>query len=289
MAIAYLFAPAHERRKVDKAAASGTDAIVLDLEDGVAMDQKGPARAALAEWLRGVRTTPDLEVWVRVNGSGDDFAADLDQIDWTLATGAILSKAEHPAQISALERAGAKSIILLVESAVGLGALGSLVAASRRVERLALGTWDLSLDLGLVAVDDPDDTELMWQLRGDIVVDSRRLGLQPPIDGVHVKLEDDAGLRAACVRALRMGFAGKLLVHPRQIAIAQEVFGLDHRRVELARKIVDAYEQAGTTGRGVIRVNGRMVDRPMVEFARATIARWTKRHLPETEVAVRQP
>jgi citrate lyase subunit beta/citryl-CoA lyase len=283
MAASYLFVPAHEARKVHKAATSTSEAIILDLEDSVPADQKERAREAVSEMLQTGRLGPNLEVWVRVNAAGANFAADIENIDWSQIAGAVLPKAEDAAQVRAVDQAGAKRIMLLVESAVGLGALGTLVETSRKIERLAFGSWDLMLDIGLFAVEDPDDAELMWQLRGDIVVDSRRLGLQPPIDGVHVRLDDQNGFRSVCMRARNMGFAGKLLVHPSQIVVAQELFGINPQQVELAQLVVSEYEDAVKAGRGAIRVNGRMVDRPMVEFARAIVARGRKQ-LREVEL-----
>src|SRR5207247_3203534 len=128
-----------------------------------------------------------------------------------------------PAAVAALERAGARQILLLIESAAGLEAFSMLARVSQRVARAAIGTWDLALDLGLVGVDDPDDSELIWQIRGDLVVRSRALGLQPPLDGIYAAVDDDDGLAAVCMRSFRLGYGGKLLIHPRQIPIARSV------------------------------------------------------------------
>lgn len=275
----FLFVPAHEDRKVARALQAGSDAVVLDLEDSVPDDMKAAARAAIPGYVDALPAGPHPEVWVRVNAAGATFDQDVAAIEWPRLAGAVLPKAESPAKVAALDQAGAKRILLLVESAVGLGALRDLVAASHRVERCAIGTWDLSLDLGLLAIEDPDDAELMWQVRGNLVVQSRQLDLRPPIDGIYARLDDDEGLRAACIRALRLGYGGKLLVHPRQIPVAQSVFGPDHERIRLAREIVDAYEQGVREGRGAVQVRGRLVDRPMVDRARALVERW-KEPLP---------
>jgi citrate lyase subunit beta/citryl-CoA lyase len=266
----YLFVPAPEERKVRKALESGAGAVILDLEDAVPEREKQAARIALAPLLAQM-TPGGPEVWIRVNGADSHFAADVAAIDWARVTGAVLPKAEDPAQVVALARAGARQVLLLVESARGLHNLEALVSASNRVHRLGIGTWDLALDLGLIAVDDPDESELIWRLRGDVVVESRRLGLPPPVDGVFAGLSDDQALRDACLRAFRLGYGAKLLIHPKQLGVAHDVFRLDADRLALARELVDAYDDAARAGQGAIAVRGQMVDRVMAERARATL------------------
>jgi citrate lyase subunit beta/citryl-CoA lyase len=274
MAATYLFVPAHDDRKVERALASEVDAVLLDLEDSVPEAEKGQARAAVARALDRARAGGGPELWVRVNElAGPCFAPDLDAIDWSRVTGAVVPKAEDPDAVRRLQAVGVRQVILLIESVRGLTNLDHL-ADGRVVVRLALGTWDLSLDLGLVAVDDPDDSELIWQIRGQVVIESRRLGLVPPVDGIYARLHDDEGLRRACERAARMGFGAKLLVHPAQIPVARQVFGSGSDRLELAREIVAAYDAAVAAGHGAVRVRDRVVDRPMVARARALLARW---------------
>lgn len=270
-AVTFLFVPAHDGQKVDKAFEAGSDAIILDLEDSVPDDQKAIARAAVRD--RSTSTDAGTAIWVRVNGAGECFEEDLHSLDWSRLAGAVLPKAELPSAVAAVERAGALRILLLIESAVGLKALPALARESERVARVAIGTWDLALDLSLVGIDDPDDSELIWQIRGELVVLSRALGLQPPIDGIYAAIDDDDGLASECTRAFRLGYGGKLLIHPRQLPIARSVFEPNPDALRLANETIAAYEQAVVTGRGAVRVRGRLVDRPMVERARALAAR----------------
>ena len=274
-ALTYLFVPASEERKVTKALASEADAIILDLEDGVADSAKPSARRllrdALASWRAGTRA----EVWVRVNGSDPLLADDIACVDWPGVTGAVLPMAERSEPLHRLRAAGAARLLPLVETAAGLDALQQL-ATVEGVERFAIGTYDFALDIGLLAVADPDDVELIWQVRGDLVVKSRQLKLQPPIDGVYGRIDDEAGFRAVCERARRIGFGGKLLIHPRQIAIARETFTPTAADLQFAREIVAAYDAAVAERRGAIRVRGRMIDRPMVVRARALLSRWAE-------------
>jgi citrate lyase subunit beta/citryl-CoA lyase len=271
--VTYLFVPALEDRKVQNALASAAGAVIVDLEDAVPQPQKATARTWVASLLSAPIPDGSPERWIRINSSGPELALDVAAIDWSRAAGAVLPKAEDPAQIEVLVRAGVQRVLLLIESVRGMAALADLVHASDRVERLAIGTWDLALDLGLLAIDDPDDSELIWQLRGVLVFESRRLGLPPPVDGVCAALDDEARLRTMSLRAARLGFAGKLLVHPRQIAVAQSTFGGESRSLEAAREIVTAYDLATERGVGAIRVRGCLVDRVMVDRARALLER----------------
>jgi citrate lyase beta subunit len=276
MSVSYLFAPVTDRRKVEKALASESDAVILDLEDGVLEENKGAARDTIRQLTNSLSPQPHRQVWVRLNGADTPhFDQDVRAVDWTHVTGAVLPKAEGDAAVRLLEQLVPR-ILLTIESVAGLSRIPMMVS-SPKVERVAIGTWDLALDLGLLRVDDPDDSELIWQLRGQVVVQSRLLGLKPPIDGVYARFDDDAGLRAVCQRALRMGFAGKLVIHPRQIAVVHEVFRPDPQALEFAREVIQAYEEAVRKGLGVARVRGRAVDRPMVERARTLLTQYLSR------------
>jgi citrate lyase subunit beta/citryl-CoA lyase len=272
--VTYLFVPATEDRKIAKALGSETDAVILDLEDSIAAGMKEAARAHLSEYLR---TAPPADtgpqVWVRVN-SGDTgfFSADAKAIPWSVVTGAVLPKAEHAHHVHALIEAGAKRVLPIIESAAGFRVLDLLEAAGD-VERFAIGTWDLAIDIGILAVE-PDESELIWQLRGELVLASRQLDLPPPIDGVHAQFDDDDGLKKSSERAHRMGFGAKLLIHPRQIATVRSVFRPDDQTLRHARDVIRVYEDAVREGRGAVQLNGEMIDRPIVERARALIARW---------------
>jgi citrate lyase beta subunit len=271
VAATYLFVPAYETRKVRRALESGSDAVILDLEDGVPETRKDAARQAVAA-VPGMQPVP--EIWVRINADAALFAADLEGIDWTTVTGAVLPKAESAEAVERAEAAGAREIVLLIESVAGLDALPALAGASARVRRCAFGTIDFAIDVGLPATIDVDDSELIAHVRAQVVLASRAAGLLPPIDGICARLDDDDGLRAACWRAQRLGYGAKLLIHPRQIGIAADVFRPSAQDLLRARAILDAYEQVLREGRGAVALDGVMVDRPIAERARALIARW---------------
>ena len=274
LSLTYLFVPATEDRKVAKAMQSGADAVILDLEDSIIDAMKETARLHLAEYLRAqppAATGP--QVWVRVNNTDALFAADVKAIPWKNVSGAVLPKAERAERIRTLASAGAKRVLPIIESAAGFKALSDL-AATGSVERFAIGTWDLAIDIGIVAVK-PDDSELIWQLRGDLVLASRQLDLPPPVDGVHAQFDDDEGLKTLSERVHRMGFGAKLLIHPRQIAVVASVFRPGEHALEHARDVIRAYDNAVREGRGAVQLNGEMVDRPIVERARALLRRYS--------------
>jgi citrate lyase subunit beta/citryl-CoA lyase len=271
--VTYLFVPAMEERKIAKAMQSNADAVILDLEDSIADSMKDAARKHLAEYLNRAGTTSDRpEVWVRVNSVDAIFVADVKAIPWQNVCGAVLPKAERADCVRTLTEAGARRVLPIIESAAGFDALRRLTGAGG-IERFAVGTWDLAIDLGIVTVK-PDDSELIWQLRGDIVLVSRQLNLPPPIDGVHAQFDDDAGLKSLSERAHRMGFGAKLLIHPRQIPIVDAVFRPDEEALEHARAVIQVYDEAVREGRGAVQLNGEMVDRPVVERARSLLRRY---------------
>jgi citrate lyase subunit beta/citryl-CoA lyase len=273
MLTTFLFVPAYDARKTAKALASSADAIILDLEDAVPEEMKETARNAAAATLRErSRETP--EVWIRVNAAqSPHHEADLRAIDWSSAAGVLIPKAEDPASIDALAAFEPRAVILTLESIAGFTKATTMVAAARSRPRLAIGTWDLAHDLSL-PVDDPDESELIWQLRSEMVIASRRLGLQPPVDGVYGRIDDVAGFEAMSQRAFRLGFGGKLLIHPVQIAPAARIFSITEAQVAEARALIDAYEGAQRSGIGAIRHAGQMVDAVHVQRARALLARW---------------
>src|SRR5262245_26725603 len=187
--VTYLFVPGTEDRKIAKAMQSDADAVILDLEDSIADDMKDVAREHLAAYLRSYQPgSSGPQVWVRVNSSDSIFSADLKAIPWNKIYGAVLPKAEHVENVKALIDAGAHRILPIIESAAGFNALTRL-AGTGNVERLAIGTWDLAIDLGIIGVR-ADDSELIWQLRGHLVLASRQLDLPPPVDGVHGQFDD---------------------------------------------------------------------------------------------------
>ena len=246
-----LFVPATRADRIGKALASGADITIIDLEDAVAPDAKEAARAALA----GVAH----RAAVRINACGTPwFDGDLAACRDANVPVVMLPKAELPVHVERV-RAGAGdcTVIAIVETAAGFEAIDA-VARTPGVARLAFGSLDLQAELGI----DDGDVPLHY-FRSRIVLAARLGGLAAPIDGVCTALDDDAVLAAELARARRFGFGGKLCIHPRQVAAVGAAFRPTAAELAWAERVVAA---AGSGA--AARVDGRMVDAPVVARAR---------------------
>lgn len=254
----YLFVPATDAHRVDKALASSAHAVVVDLEDAVAPDRKDEARALVAERLRTPRPGGGAQL-VRVNGLDTAHArADGQALEGLALDGVIVPKAA-PQPLQSLAPSG-PPVVALIETAVGLRR--AFETASRpRVTRLMLGNVDLAAELG--ATPGPDQRELL-HARSVLVVDSLAAGLAGPIDGPCTAIGDEEALRAETVAAKALGFTAKACVHPNQLATVHDVFAPTDEELALARRIVAAAEGS----RGAVAVDGQMVDAPVVARAR---------------------
>lgn len=256
----YLFVPASNPRRVDKALASAAHAVVLDLEDAVAPEAKEEARAVVCDKLR-TRRARGIQL-VRTNGletphARADFAALGD-----LAVDAIMVPKAEPQPMLALGPSG-PPIIALIETARGLRRAHEVATRIPRVAALMLGNVDLAAELGVTP--GPDGRELLFA-RSTLVVDSAAAGLGGPIDGPCTAIGDDAALRAETVAAKALGFAAKVCIHPNQIAVVHDVFAPSAEELAWARRVVEAADAA--RGRGAIAVDGQMVDAPVVARSR---------------------
>ena len=282
----YLYAPGADPDVMRKALRAGADAVVLDLEDAVAADQKQPARDHLVAVLDELASTGDQsdarrpDVHVRINRDGQGYSRlDLDAAVRKGLDAIRLPKVESAdavrdvaAALSAFESSrglasGTVRLYLTVESARGLVNLAETLGASDRIERAALGSSDLLADLGASG----DDDLATIYARSQLVVVSRASGVGPPIDSVHTDLHDEAGLRSAARRARVLGFRGKSLIHPRQIAVAHEVFTPTAEEIAQALNVIETFETATASGRAVTAVDGAFVDPAVVARARAIL------------------
>lgn len=256
----WLFVPGHDDKKVAKALQSGADAVIIDWEDAVPVAAKAVARERTRELLEQQHLP---FVVVRVNGAKSDaFAEDLAALRGLPLGAVMLAKAESPEDVAACAAAGF-ALIALVESALGVEEALALARAHERVERLAFGSLDFLADIG--ASWTPDGEALLYA-RSRLVSCSRAAGLEPPLDGVWPRLEDEAGLARDAKLARALGFGGKLLVHPRQLAVVSEAFAPSEDELERARRIVRA--AAGAETGGALRLGGEMIDPPVVRWAR---------------------
>lgn len=257
----YLFVPGHRPERFDKALAAGADAVIVDLEDAVPPGEKDTARAALAAWL-----SPGKPVHVRVNAADTPwFEADLALCATPGVAGIVLPKAERTADLARCARDGKGVPVLpLVESAAGFAALRDLAQASG-VQRLMFGSIDFQADLGM----DTDEADLL-AFRLQLVMATRLAGIGSPVDGVTVAIDDAERLTADARRAARLGFGGKLCIHPKQVASVHRGFRPSDDELEWARRVLDAAQAAAG---GAVAVDGKMVDRPVILKAQAMLDR----------------
>jgi citrate lyase subunit beta / citryl-CoA lyase len=257
-----LFVPGDRPDRFAKAAESGADQIILDLEDAVAIADKAIARANVQAAL----AQPGLSAVVRINDASTAWhAADISALAALPGlAGLMVPKAEDPSQFDRIACMVGQDLPLyaLVETVTGVASLDGL-CRSPRVYRLAFGTIDLQVDAGITG----DGIELD-AIRTMMVLASRLHNLPAPLEGVTTDLSDDSRLSAATTRSRRFGFGGKLCVHPRQVPIVNAAFRPSADEIAWARRVVMADDGRN----GVASVDGRMVDKPVIEQARRLLA-----------------
>ena len=280
-ACSFLFVPANHLERLLKAVSSSAHAVIADLEDAVAPQDKSEARRQLTEAYATLNSAARARLLVRINAADtpwhdDDLIAMRQLVRQGLA-GVVIPKAESAAQIAhvaALLNEGKRSahpacaLVPLISSAQGLGAIEE-IAASPGVLRLAFGHLDLQADMGMHC--DAEETELL-PARLAMVAASRRAQLAPPIDGVTVALQDATRLMADTARSRRFGFGGKLCIHPAQLPCVASVFAPSSADIQWARSVLAAQTKAKG---GTFSLGGRMVDAPVVRLAQQTLQRAT--------------
>lgn len=263
----YLFVPGSRPEHIGKAIAAGADAVIVDLEDAVAPDDKAAARHNLhAPWpaLRAQADAAGVTLLVRVNGAdtayfGDDLAFCRD-----LAVAAIVLPKADCAALEALRAVLSDfTCYALLETAAGFRDLRE-VARAPGVIRLMFGSIDLMFDLDVA-----DDDAPLHHFRSELVLHSRAAGLPAPVDGVCTAIGDAQALAADTARARRFGFGAKLLIHPNQVAGVHAALAPSAEDVAWARRVV---AQAAAANGAAIAVDGKMVDRPVLERAQRIAA-----------------
>jgi citrate lyase subunit beta/citryl-CoA lyase len=262
--VTYLFVPGNRPERFEKALASGADAIVLDLEDAVEPALKDEARAAVRRWL-GTRPVgvPKL---VRINDASTSwFAGDLAVLSDPAIDGVVLPKTEDSAQVATVADAiGPEAVVIpLIESARGLQAVNA-IASSPRVQRLAFGSLDFGADLNLSG-----DERGLTAPALTLSIASRCAGIAAPIAGVTARIDDDEALALDTAWARAIGFTAKLCIHPRQIAPVRRGMGPTDAEREWARRVIKATERSS----GAVKVDGQMVDRPVILKAQSILER----------------
>lgn len=275
----FLFAPGNHPRKVEKVFGAGADAVILDLEDAVAISEKEATRAVVVEAMQAPRpclgyirinaldtglTFGDLETVVASGVDGIilpkvESAADIDKVDW------VMRELERKAGLEV----GRIDLLPIIETGKGVANARQICAAGGRMRCVSFGAGDYTRDMAME-----------WTLsehecgpaRAEIVLASRIAGLEPPIDTVWIHLKDDDGLRSSAQLVKEMGFQGKLCIHPDQVETIHSVFTPSADEVAQARRIVSAFEASEAEGSASIQLDGYFIDYPIVERARRQLA-----------------
>ncbi|WP_406634175.1 HpcH/HpaI aldolase/citrate lyase family protein [Amycolatopsis sp. WGS_07] len=248
-----LFVPGDRPERFSKAMAAKPSLVILDLEDAVAPERKEYAREQVVAWLE-----ENPECAVRVNAAGTAWHdEDLAVLRGRRCT-VMLPKAEPATTRAAAEQVGV--LIALVETARGILDARE-TAAVPNVQRLAFGSFDLAAELGA----DPADRDAFVAARGALVLASAAAGLPGPIDGVTADLDNELHLTDEVHYARRLGFTGKLCVHPKQVPVAAAALRPTREEIRWAQSILDAGAD------GAVAVNGQMVDKPVLERAQRVL------------------
>jgi citrate lyase subunit beta/citryl-CoA lyase len=286
-----LFVPGDSERKQAKAIGSAADALLLDLEDSVAVAQLGVARQRVRELLKSQTDRSRQQLWVRVNAlSSGMLLEDLVAVFPGIPDGIVLPKAASPADVAEVSHylnalevregqvPGSTKLVVIAtetpEALLNLNSYGPVLAADSRTRaRLAALTWgseDLSATLGVThKTDRQGSLTFTFQLaRSLCVVSAAALGVQA-IDGVYLDFRDTEGLKRDIESARRDGFSGKLAIHPDQVGPINEAFIPGAAEVDWAKRIVAAF--AASPDAGVVSLDGQMVDKPHLVQARRTL------------------
>lgn len=254
----YLFVPGNRPDRYAKALATRAHGVIVDLEDAVAPAEKDGARDSLVRWLSAERP-----VLVRVNAPASEwFVDDLAACASDAVIGIVLPKAERAEEVERVVAAcGERPVFPLVETARGMWNVLA-VAQAPGVRALMFGSLDFEADLGSM------DDDLLYA-RSRLVLASRVAGIDPPVDGVTQAIGDQDLVRRDCLRARRLGFGGKLCIHPNQVDIVNRSFAPTAEDLQWARRVVDAF---AVTGGNAALLDGKMIDRPVLLKAQAMLA-----------------
>ncbi len=275
----FLFVPGNHPRKVEKVFSTGADAVILDLEDAVAIAEKPATRSVVAKALQRERACLG---YVRVNPVDSDFfEEDVAAVVGPRLDGIVIPKVESAATLQRVDQViseyerrarlapGSIDLMPIVETARGIEFANEIAAASRRVQRLSFGGGDYTLDLDYQWNADED---VLAYARARLSHASRLADLEPPIDTVVLQIKDDERFIASARRGRNFGFGGKLCIYPAQVPLTHSVFTPSDDEVDHAHAVIKAFEEAEATGSASIQLDGYFIDYPIVDKARRIVA-----------------
>jgi citrate lyase subunit beta/citryl-CoA lyase len=278
----WMFVPGHRQRMIDKALGVSADAIMLDIEDGVAPTEKDTARKNIAESL-GREKAPGFPArYVRINAIGHArMDADLEAVIRPGLEGLVCPKVDTPDEVrkidgilndrepkDSLEKKSVK-LLIAIDSPKGLLNAPAIAASSSRVAGLLFGAEDFGREIGLPTVREGDARDLIYA-RSSMVIAAASAHVQA-VDGVWVDLNDRQGLLGFAKQSRQLGFSGMSCIHPAQVDAINITFSPTAEEIDYCQKVLQAFEQANARGDGSIAFGGQLIDRPIVERARRTI------------------
>ncbi|PYS14047.1 MAG: hypothetical protein DMG15_09355 [Acidobacteria bacterium] len=286
----WMFVPGDRQEMIDKAIALPVDAILLDIEDGVAPAAKETARKQIAESLdriaAQIKENPSYRTpvrYVRINAVGHErMNADVEYVIRPALEGLAVPKVETPEQVKVVEKIldereprmgmarGSVRLLLALESPKGLFNAYAIAAASPRVIGLMFGAEDFSRELSLPLRREGEAVDLICA-RSAMVTAAAAAHVQA-VDGVWPNFQDLEGLKKFALQSRRLGFSGMSLIHPAQIVEVNAAFTPTAEEVDYCRRVVQAFDDARARGEGAIAFGGQLLDMPIVDRARQTIA-----------------
>jgi len=286
----WMFVPGDRQKMIDKAVALPVDAILLDIEDGVAPAAKETARKQIAESLDRIavqkKENPSYRTparYVRINAVGHErMNADVEYVIRPALEGLAVPKVETPDQVNVVEKIlderepkmgmvrGSVRLLLALESPRGLFNAYAIATSSPRVIGLMFGAEDFSRELSLPLRREGEAVDLIYA-RSAMVTAAAAAHVQA-VDGVWPNFQDMEGLKKFALQSRRLGFSGMSLIHPAQINEVNAAFTPTAEEVDYCRRVVQAFDDARSRGEGAIAFGGQLLDMPIVDRARQTIA-----------------
>jgi len=278
----FLYVPGSEERKLAKAPTLGADAVILDLEDSVAPERKAEARERISGLLRADHT-PAIEWLIRLNTlASPHFGADLACAIAAEPDGLVIPKVDDPSalreideRLDAAERAtrrpaGSLKLFAMIESARAVLNAYAIAGATPRLQGLILGHVDLLRDLGLTP--GPAGQGTVHHARCQLILAARAARVEA-VDAIYLNIPDHDGLRDEAVQAAGMGFVGKQVIHPDQVPIVHASFTPSAERVQRAERILEVWQKAQTEGKGVVALDGELLEPPVIAMERLVLER----------------
>ncbi|HEX2930680.1 MAG TPA: CoA ester lyase [Candidatus Binatia bacterium] len=278
----WMFVPGHRQRMIDKALGLNADAIMLDIEDGVAPNEKDSARKNIADSLGRDKAIGSPARYVRINAIGHArMDADLEAVVRPGLEGLVCPKVDTPEEVRKVDavlndkepksklQKGSVKLLIAIESPRGLFNAPAIAASSPRVIGLIFGAEDFGREIGLPTVREGEARDLIYA-RSAMVIAAASAHVQA-IDGVWVDLNDGQGLLGFAKQSRRLGFSGMSCIHPSQIDAINATFSPTAEEIDYCQNVLQAFEEANARGDGSIAFGGQLIDRPIIERARRTI------------------